>query len=849
MQRTLVLDALRMELVQTLARKLSEDQQALASWTQSQRQRLRESEPDLEANNGSEIPNDIPSAPTKSNAQQTQRRMREYLPQLVSAVLKSPAAFDPGLANPIQKLRALILRQCSQDPSVGIELCWLLEAEVGRDWKTLFEHKQQTGKRLIIVLPAEKAAILAKIGSEKKEAFDLLQDAEQATAYGYSEEEMKSIDETHGTERLPSSLSLKRCSHFGDTMHFIDRLTKISSELRGVPEQHRTDYLHHHLHELNRRIRRRMVTRGDISLDVEDHHKSYEWPQIGDLSLDMIQHSVHLPLVPQSGTWPDGSDITPAKSLNKNSDEVVRVLNIAVSESRILASRERCPYLIHVEVADSGYEGRDARLYASGATEIGATIGETLGMGNIQSNSHTSSENVYENERPTYGVPDELLQTPGSREYYSENGYPANGQMESETHSSSSSNGILENAALVSRGGSEGQYFEDNQDGVTYDPFDARQHEVEQLHNHLYYQEPTREPYLPQSQPHIPRLTMGNRLLNQVFGRPWIETCKEIRAESPFGNVKGWRLASFILKAGEDIRREAFVMQMITKLKKWFEEEIPEPHRPFLNPYTIMCVGGDAGLVECLSDAKSVDELKKRTDGFVSLRDYFERAYGPPGSHFVHSPGQNGKLHQHTHHNHVNAHHENDWNPHTETISFDTAQDNFLRSLVGYSLVCYIAQVKDRHNANILMDRLGHIMHIDFGFVLGDTPKMGKVPLFSERAPFKLSKEFWDVLGGWDTRQGGLGVKFCKMLELAFECASRHSDELAALTEATMLSLNSSPAIARATAQGVRSRLRMRGPPGSVAQINFILDRVNAAQTSWGTSTYDWLQRSMNGYQ
>jgi len=41
----------------------------------------------------------------------------------------------------------------------------------------------------------------------------------------------------------------------------------------------------------------------------------------------------------------------------------------------------------------------------------------------------------------------------------------------------------------------------------------------------------------------------------------------------------------------------------------------------------------------------------------------------------------------------------------------------------------------------------------------------------------------------------------------------------------------------------------MRGHPNSREQKMFIMDLVNGALTSWGTSTYDWLQRSMHGYQ
>jgi phosphatidylinositol 4-kinase len=85
---------------------------------------------------------------------------------------------------------------------------------------------------------------------------------------------------------------------------------------------------------------------------------------------------------------------------------------------------------------------------------------------------------------------------------------------------------------------------------------------------------------------------------------------------------------------------------------------------------------------------------------------------------------------------------------------------------------------QDRHNGNILIDTDGHVIHIDFGFILGISPGGN---LGFETAAFKFSHEMLELLGG----EGSEGFTALQALTVqAFLAARQIKESILALVNA-----------------------------------------------------------------
>lgn len=172
-----------------------------------------------------------------------------------------------------------------------------------------------------------------------------------------------------------------------------------------------------------------------------------------------------------------------------------------------------------------------------------------------------------------------------------------------------------------------------------------------------------------------------------------------------------------------------------------------------------------------------------------------------------------------------------------DSVAFQRAQDAFIQSLAGYSLILYLLQIKDRHNGNVMIDRDGHMIHIDFGFIFDITPGGIKFEL----SPFKLTSEMIQIMGGRESKQYRRFVELCIR---AFLVSRPYAEPIIQMVR---LMLHSGLPCFKGEATIERLRKRFQLDLNEKQAASFMLGLVNSARRSVSTTLYDGYQKLTNG--
>ena len=211
-----------------------------------------------------------------------------------------------------------------------------------------------------------------------------------------------------------------------------------------------------------------------------------------------------------------------------------------------------------------------------------------------------------------------------------------------------------------------------------------------------------------------------------------------------------------------------------------------------------------------VNDSLSLDQLKQKLNN-ISLKDFYIHHWG------------RGNI---------------------QSQAYKTAMDNYVSSLAGYSLVCYFLQIKDRHNGNILIDNEGHLTHIDFGFLLSNAPGKG---LKFEKAPFKLSNDMLDCLGG---SHGHYFENFRKLLQKGFLAVYKHRQKIIILVE-MMWCGHGRNLDCFEKGQDAINELKLRLAPKDCKKtkdiLKFVDGLIQQSVDNWRTKWYDIFQYHVQG--
>jgi len=196
-------------------------------------------------------------------------------------------------------------------------------------------------------------------------------------------------------------------------------------------------------------------------------------------------------------------------------------------------------------------------------------------------------------------------------------------------------------------------------------------------------------------------------------------------------HVDVWQSAIF--KVGDDCRQDLLALQVMAQFKNIFSAI---GLGVYLDPYRVTATNPGCGVIDVVPNATSRDEMGRQK--INDLPTFFQHRYGD-----VHS------------------------------VPFQRARLHFVQSMAAYSVVCHLLQIRDRHNGNMMVDGVGHLVHIDFGFLFDIGPGGMRFEPYS----FKLTHEMVEVMGGLHSPGFAL---FEQLVVKAFLACRPYADEIVA---------------------------------------------------------------------
>ncbi|KAL2020169.1 hypothetical protein VTK56DRAFT_8693 [Thermocarpiscus australiensis] len=266
-------------------------------------------------------------------------------------------------------------------------------------------------------------------------------------------------------------------------------------------------------------------------------------------------------------------------------------------------------------------------------------------------------------------------------------------------------------------------------------------------------------------------------------------------AAAQANTIEVWQSAIF--KVGDDCRQDMLALQMIAAFRGIFHSVGLDV---YVFPYRVTATAPGCGVIDVLPNSISRDMLGR--EAVNGLYDYFVSKYG-----------------------------------NEDSLRFQQARNNFVKSMAAYSVISFLLQFKDRHNGNIMIDDAGHILHIDFGFCFDIAP--GGIKF--ERAPFKLTSEMVAVMGGSPDHQAFKW--FEELCVKAFLASRQHTEKL---SQIVLLMMDSGlPCFKPESVKHFKERFVLEKSEREAAE--FMRGLIRRSYGSYSTGIYDQFQLLTNG--